>query len=237
MIERVMYMENNKNNCWLWRILFYSMGLVILSIGITLNTKSGLGVSPIISIPFSIANILNLNFATMTFIVYTVFVLIQFIIKGKNRDLKDILQIPFSLLFSILINYFSGILDFNYTTVWQNLILLFAAIVVTAIGAAMMVNMKLIPNPADGLAQAIGDIFKKGLGFGKNALDITCVVTTCIIGLVLSGKIVAIGIGTVIAMIGVGRAIAIFNKIFKENMDRLAGLETVDCSAEIQDII
>ena len=173
----------------------------------------------------------------MTFIVYTVFVLIQFIIKGKNRDLKDILQIPFSLLFSVLINYFSGILDFNYTTIWQNLILLFAAIVVTAIGAAMMVNMKLIPNPADGLAQAIGDIFKKGLGFGKNALDITCVVTTCIIGLVLSGKIVAIGIGTVIAMIGVGRAIAIFNKIFKENMDRLAGLETVDCETQIENTI
>lgn len=226
-------MEISKNKCWLWRVLFYSVGLVVLSIGITLNTKSNLGVSPIISIPFSIANILNLNFAAMTFIVYAVFVLIQFIIKGKNRDLKDILQIPFSLLFSVLINYFGEIFNFNYTTIWQNLLLLFVAIIVTAIGAAMTVNMKLVPNPADGLAQAIGDILKKGLGFGKNALDITCVVTTCIIGIVLTGKIFAIGIGTLIAMIGVGRVIAVFNFIFKDKMDRLAGLQAVNYDDEI----
>ena len=223
----------NKNNSWFWRILFYSIGIVVLSIGITLNTKSGLGVSPIISIPFSIANILNLNFAAITFIVYVAFVLIQFIIKGKNRNWTDILQIPFSLLFSVLINYFGEILNFNFTTVWQNLLLLFAAIIVTAIGAAMMVNMKLIPNPADGLAQAIGDILKKDLGFAKNTLDMSCVITTCLIGLILAGEIVAIGIGTVIAMIGVGRVIAIFNKIFKENMDRLAGLYVVDYETEI----
>ena len=226
-------MEISKNKCWLWRVLFYSVGLVVLSIGITLNTKSNLGVSPIISIPFSIANILNLNFAAMTFIVYAVFVLIQFIIKGKNRDLKDILQIPFSLLFSVLINYFGEIFNFNYTTIWQNLLLLFVAIIVTAIGAAMTVNMNLVPNPADGLAQAIGDILKKGLGFGKNALDITCVVTTCIIGIVLTGKIFAIGIGTLIAMIGVGRVIAVFNFIFKDKMDRLAGLQAVNYDDEI----
>lgn len=218
-------MENSKNNCWFYRILFYSIGLVVLSIGITLNTKSGLGVSPIISIPFSIANIFNLNFATMTFIVYTTFVLIQFIIKGKNKDLKDILQIPFSLLFSVLINFFSKIFDFHYTTFSQNLILLFVAIIVTSIGAAMMVNMKLIPNPADGLAQAIGELSNKGLGFGKNAVDLCSVVITCAIGLLFSGHIFAIGVGTLIAMIGVGRCIALFNFIFKEKMDELSGLE------------
>lgn len=101
-------MENSKNNCWFYRILIYSIGLVVLSIGITLNTKSGLGVSPIISIPFSISSIFNLNFATMTFVVYTMFVIIQFIIKGKNRQWIDILQIPFSLLFSVLITFSTG---------------------------------------------------------------------------------------------------------------------------------
>lgn len=161
----------------------------------------------------------------MTFIVYTTFVLIQFIIKGKNKDLKDILQIPFSLLFSVLINFFSKIFNFHYTTFSQNLILLFVAIIVTSIGAAMMVNMKLIPNPADGLAQAIGELSNKGLGFGKNAVDLCSVVITCAIGLLFSGHIFAIEVGTLIAMIGVGRCIALFNFIFKEKMDELSGLE------------
>ena len=46
-----------KNITWIWRILFYISGIIILSIGLTLITKSGLGVSPVISIPFSIATI------------------------------------------------------------------------------------------------------------------------------------------------------------------------------------
>ncbi len=230
-------MKNNKNICWLWRILFYSLGLVILSIGLTLNTKSGLGVSPIISVPFSISNVLNMNFALMTFIVYVIFVLIQFIIKRKNIDLKDFLQIPFSLLFSVVLNYFSEILKFNYTTLWQNLIILLLAIVVTAVGVAMMLNMKLIPNPADGLSQAIGDLLKKDLGFGKNTLDVACVLTTCVVEILFLGKITAIGIGTVISMIGVGRIIAIFNKIFKENMNRLAGLEIIDYNIKLNDTV
>ncbi|MGN1032865.1 MAG: YitT family protein [Intestinibacter sp.] len=230
-------MKNNKNKCWLWRVSFYLMGLVILSIGLTLNTKSGLGVSPIISVPFSIANILNLNFATVTFIVYTIFVLLQFIIKGKNRDIKDIFQIPFSLMFGILLNLFGIILDFNPTTVWQSWLLLFGAIIGTAVGVSMLISMKLISNPADALAQAVGDLLKKDPGFGKNVLDITCVCITCTIGLVLSGKIVGIGIGTLICMIAVGRVIAVFNRIFKEGMLKLAGLQVVDYSSQIERVM
>lgn len=226
-------MEKSKNSCWFYRILIYSIGLVVLSIGITLNTKSGLGVSPIISIPFSIANIFNLNFATMTFVVYSVFVLIQFIIKGKNRKWQDILQIPFSLLFSVLINFFSDIFNFSYTEFWPNLGVLFIAIIVTSVGASMMVNMKLIPNPADGLAHAIGELSNKGLGFGKNAVDLFSVVVTCAIGLLFSGHIFAIGVGTLIAMIGVGRGIAVFNFVFKNKMDELSGLKPVNLELKI----
>ena len=230
-------MKNNKRNCWIWRISFYLMGLVILSIGLTLNTKSGLGVSPIISVPFSISNILNLNFAAVTFIVYTGFVLLQFIIKGKNRDIKDIFQIPFSLLFGILLNFFGKILDFKPITIWQSSLLLFGAIIGTAVGVSLLINMKLISNPADALAKAIGDLFKKDLGFGKNVLDITCVFITCTIGLMLSRKIIGIGIGTLICMIAVGRVIAVFNNIFKEGMLRLAGLQAINLDNDVKDII
>ena len=46
-----------------YRILFYAAGLLILALGLTLNTKTGLGVSPIISVAYSIATIFNHNFA------------------------------------------------------------------------------------------------------------------------------------------------------------------------------
>ena len=56
-------------------------------------------------------------------------------------------------------------------------------------------------------------------------MDITCVVFSVIIGLVLKGKLVGIGIGTIIAMIGVGRVIAVFNHFtLKRQIQLIKGL-------------
>ena len=96
----------------------------------------------------------------------------------------------------------------------------------------MTVNMKLVPNPADGLAQAIGDLLNKGLGFGKNTIDLFSVATTCVIGLLFTGNVVAIGLGTLIAMIGVGRCIALFNFVFKKKMDEVSGLVNYEVEVE-----
>ena len=49
-----------------YRISFYILGLLILAMGLTLNTKAGLGVSPIISVSYSISTIFHLNFGDMT---------------------------------------------------------------------------------------------------------------------------------------------------------------------------
>ena len=56
---------------------FYLMGLLILAMGLTLNTKAGLGVSPIISLSYAASVIWNRNFGDMTFVLYGIFVLIQ----------------------------------------------------------------------------------------------------------------------------------------------------------------
>ena len=61
------------------RWVFYLLGLLILALGIMLNTKAYLGVSPIISVPYSISHIIGFNFANMTMIVYFIFVLIEMI--------------------------------------------------------------------------------------------------------------------------------------------------------------
>ena len=58
------------------RLLSYGLGIVILALGITLNTKTGLGVSALVSIAYKVPNAWNLNFALMTFLLYTCFALI-----------------------------------------------------------------------------------------------------------------------------------------------------------------
>lgn len=70
-----------------YRVLFYAVGLLVLALGLTLNTKTGLGVSPIISVAYSISQIFDHNFGNMTLALYSVFVVIEMIlhlIRGRR---------------------------------------------------------------------------------------------------------------------------------------------------------
>lgn len=213
-------------------LLSYGLGIVILALGITLNTKTGLGVSALVSIAYTVANAWNLNFALMTFLLYTCFALIEvglkwgFLPQLRKVLWKDLLQIPFSLAFSLLLNVFGGIIPVA-EHVGAQIVMLVLAIVCTGIGAAMIVDMHLIPNPADGLAQTLGMVTKKGMGLGKNLLDCSCVGISAVIGLVARGRLIGIGIGTIAAMIGVGRVVALFNRCFETKLCRTAGVEKV----------
>ena len=193
------------------RGIIYFIGLIVLALGIVLNTKTLLGVSPIISIPYNICHIWHLNLGAITFVFYCFCVLIESILKGKEFKLYELLQIPMSLVTSVFINIFDQYLNIVPDTLGQKLLVLFFAIVVTGIGAATMVNMKLVPNPADALAATIGDKLGKGMGIGKNVFDVTCFCTSGIIGLVFTRHIIGLGIGTVLAVIFTGRVIAVYN--------------------------
>lgn len=88
----------------------------------------------------------------------------------------------------------------------------------------MSLNMRLIPNPGDGIVQAIADHMSKSVGLVKNIFDLCCITVTACIGLIFSGHLIGIGIGTILAMIGVGRTMAVFNYILYEKMNKLAGI-------------
>lgn len=131
-----------------FRVIFYISGLLILALGIILNTKSGLGVSPIISVSYSISQITGLNFGNMTFLLYGIFVIIELILhifsykrkkspssenKHSNRKLSvilltDILQFPLSLIFTRFMNFFQILFRLRLTVFYHNLRFCFSAL-------------------------------------------------------------------------------------------------------------
>jgi len=130
-------------------------------------------------------------------------------------------------LFVILIPDFK--LDLN-GTIWatmpSRILFLILAIILTGIGAALSLNARIIPNPGDGIVQALADLSGKSIGFTKNCVDIICVLSTCLLGLFFRHTLIGIGIGTLLAMIGVGRVIAIFNHFTLTKIKRLSGLSS-----------
>ena len=214
------------------RAMFYIAGLLILAFGIVLNTKSGLGVSPIISISYSVSVIYDLNFGNATFALYAAFVAVEIIlhlIRRQEGSLlltlgKDVLQLPLSLVFTRFMNLFSALLPEPEGFLPQ-LAVLVAGIILTGIGAAMSLNMRIIPNPGDGIVQSIADFVRKPVGITKNCFDLFDVCLTALICVVAGHKVIGIGLGKVLAVLGVGRVIALFNHLFMKKMNALAGLE------------
>lgn len=237
-----------------YRALIYIIGLLILAMGLTLNTKAGLGVSPIISIAYAASQMTGQNFGNTTLILYTGFVLMEMLLharrvrrqkKTENVVLKhaekidakliflmDFLQIPLSIVFTRFLNVFSAVIP-DIQTEGKNaaavlgirLAVLALALLFTGIGAALSLNMRIVPNPGDGIVQAIADECHKSVGFIKNCVDVTCVITTVVSSLAFSGKLYGVGIGTVIAMIAVGRIIATFNHFTRKKLMEMTGVE------------
>ena len=206
------------------RVVIYLVGMILLALGITLNTQAGLGASAIVSVPYTISRGTGLDFANLTLVTYCVLVAAQFIIKGKNRRWIDLLQIVVSIVFTRFMALFQYGIRYQSGFLPTDLLVLVLGILFTGVGAAMTVDMQLIPNPGDGIVSSLAERFGKELGFSKNCFDAFCVVCSLAIGLAFGNPLLGIGLGTILSMVGVGRVIYFFNRLAKPRLQKLAGL-------------
>lgn len=213
------------------RLTVYLAGLMLLALGLTLNVKSDLGVSPIISSANVFSATLPCPIGDATFVLYSLFVLaemaIHLVIWRRRKEgsiarrlVMDMLQLPLSLIFTRVMNLFEAAIP-TFTRLGGRLVILAAAVICTGLCAAMSLDMRLIPNPGDGFVQSLVDLTGWETGLMKNIVDGVSVALALTLGLCLSGTVVGVGVGTILAFLFVGRVIALFNRCF---WGRLSGL-------------
>ena len=209
------------------RVLFYLIGQIILATGLTLSTKVNLGVSPILSIAYCASVITGRAIGDTSLIVYIICIIAEIILHArqdmqpeqrKKVFILDLLQLPLSLVFTRVMNLFARFIPTPSGTLFLRIPLLILAIVCVGVGAAMTLDMRLIANPADGIVQVISDVSGLKLGLTKNIVDISCVILTAIASFILTHRIIGIHVGTLLAMFGTGRVIAVFNRIMGKHV-------------------
>lgn len=215
------------------RVAVYVVGALLLALGVVLNTKSNLGISTTNSVP----NVLNVvvhqhdpnTWMTLGWacnIIYVIDICFQCIVYRQVR-VKVLLQLPFSVLFGRVVDFYvglfvgAGVLDATtkalaVPSMGTQVVFLVLGIVFTAVGIAMVVNMDFVPNPPDGGVQALTALTKWPFGRAKILWDGILLVITCVVSLVFTTDhtIVGIGIGTVLAFFAIGNIISWVNKQF-----------------------
>lgn len=210
------------------RVLIYLMGLFVLALGISLSSKTGLGVAPVVSVAYVFSSIYKIDLGITTFSLYLIFVLIQMSFHVLRYDKKnigiDLLQFLISILFGLFITCCSNFipnLDPQSTNLYISIFFLMIAIFCTGTGAILSIRMKIIPNPADGIVMLLSEITHKNIGLIKNLFDLFQLSLACLVSYFLIGQIIGVGIGTILAVIGVGRSMALINMVFGNKLDAI----------------
>ena len=196
------------------RIILFMAGTLINALGITLITKAYLGTSPISSLPFVLSLGFSPSFGTLTFVFNMIFFAGQVILLKKDFPKLQILQIPITIIFSLLIDFFMYIFRHvkpaNYIL---SLILLVLGCSVMALGITLAVRAKLILTPGNAFVQALSDRTKKPYGNVEIVFDTTLTVLAIIASFILFGKFRGVREGPIISSFLVGSFINLYNKI------------------------
>ena len=188
------------NTISLKRIGIYFLGLVILCLGVVLNTKTNLGVAAINGIPYVLANTTSISLGTAVLMMYCLFIAVQWLVK-KRIDLLTLLQLPIYYLFGRMVDVINlYVLQFEAGSFIEGIVMLAAAIILVALGTTLVVSMNLVPNAPDGLVQTIAGRWNQSFGKVKLIFDGCCLCIAAIISWLMLGNIIGLGFGTVCSM-------------------------------------
>ncbi len=215
------------------KLLIYLIGLLIIALGINVSKMSGLGISPVSSIP-GVLNAIwtQLTLGTMVIIVYCVLVLAQVIVLRKDFKLKNVLGVPVAIIFGWMVDLVGidpnafGHLLLNFPRPQgyiMQLIYLVVSILIIGIGVFVYLKPKLVPMPAEGLAIAISQKKDKKFGNCKTAVDVSLIVIALVLQVIFLGGLnsfaagkAVVREGTILSAICVGQVVKILNRIFSK---------------------
>lgn len=205
------------------RFSLYFVGLFAIALGINLAILSDLGVSPVSAFTVPLSQVVHISLGIVTSICYSVFVLIEIAVLGKRFRLKNLLQVPFSIVFGFFVDFigslFSAITLPNYAV---RFVVMMVGVVACAVGAVMYIAMDVVPNPPEGLILAFCERFD--IPFGRLKIVTDCIFVT--LGILLSvlflGGVGDIREGTVISAILTGKIISWLTKRWQPVFKRLA---------------
>lgn len=191
--------------------MIYILGIQLLAIGIILNTRTQLGVAAFSSVFYALSKIFDISLGQASMILYVFLILFQ-VILYKRMTRLILLEIPFSIVFSFITDFYDGLIGFQGLSAVQTILLLAAAQIANSLGVYLTVRCQIAVSPVEGIVSAISDVFQLKFSKVKNGFDLSMILVTVVMCILLHYPVYGIGIGTVISAVAVGRLISVWEK-------------------------
>lgn len=196
------------------RLPLLVVGMAFSAFGISLIAATALGSTPISTIPLTLTAITGISFGTTTFIVNALFVVIQALLLRRNFRIRNLLQLPSVLVFSVFIDFsvrlLSGFEPASWTSAMSFSVL---GTLLLAVGIILQIRSQTVVQPGEGLVLSVSLTFKKPFGDMKVLTDVMHVVTAALIGWAVLGRIVQIREGTLVSAVLVGLFVKLGDKL------------------------
>ena len=189
-----------KNKAYLG--LFYTIGLILLSFGISKMILANLGAGPWDALYVALAEKVGLTVGTWILIIGLLLIFLNAYLLKKTPDFFAVITI-FIIGFFIDFWLLFIFVDLPSIHLTAQIVMLIGGIFIIAVGVALYLQVDFAPNPIDKLMMAVH--YRTGLSLSRSKTVLE--VAVLIIALIIGGPI---GIGTVIIAFGIGPLIQLF---------------------------
>lgn len=189
--------------------IIYVLAIVILAFAVNLMSMANLGMSMIVCPAYGQAEYL---IATMVFIIFCL-VMKRFKISYLLSYLTGILYALFSDLIKILVPIFNQNLTISMN---MKIGYFFIGMILSGLAVALFYKIYLYPQVYDFFIKVVAQKYQISIKIFKTCFDCSFLVISFVMSYALFGKLVGIGIGTVIMACCNGMMIEQFQKIIDQ---------------------
>lgn len=194
------------------------LAIIINSMGVLLMLQSGSGISAISSVPYAFSEVFpRLSLGTWTYIFQGLLVITLMVLKKRF--------VP-SYLFSFVAGFLFGeLMDIHELWITKlplsiplRIFYFVLSYIILCFGIALSNRCKLPIIPTDLFPRDLSEIINRPYSRVKITFDVTCLFVTACLTYFALGKILGLGIGTVVAAFTMGKGVAIAGSFIDKKM-------------------
>lgn len=204
------------------RYCLLGIGLFIMSIGIAMSKRAGIGTTPISCIPATMSFFTPISMGMLTFLFNAFLVVIEILILGKQFQKIQILQVIMGFVIGALTDVSLAIFSFiepgSHAEQWFWCIL---SCVILGFGVMLEVRANVLVAPGEGVVVAFVTQFKIPFPRMKVISDSTMVASAVVMSILFTGGLNGVREGTIFAAVVLGFIVGFYRNRFGDRIDRL----------------